>query len=204
LFHYGLDQDDIFIFDNQSELASSATKTDRANSGEATTKLSAKRPYYFDQHGRVILNSLSKLASSTPEIDRANLGGASTIPSNKRLSYCYFDQEDNLIFRKKPVLVFSVSETDRTNSGGVYTSQTDDGTAAPYASLSHITVLSISPKSSNMVSMPEDSCDASLTNSQKLLIGFGSQKRQNWTCKLRMTEMLIFYLAERHFPRLKL
>jgi hypothetical protein len=30
-----------------------------------------------------------------------------------------------------------------------------------------------------MVSMPEDLCDTFLTDSQKLLIGFGSQKRQN-------------------------
>jgi hypothetical protein len=90
-FHYDLDQHDRFVSDNQSELASSAPKTDRANLGGVTTKLSTERPYYFNQHGRVILKSLSKLASSASKTDRANLGGASTIPPGKTLSYCYFD-----------------------------------------------------------------------------------------------------------------
>ena len=85
-FHYYLDQHGRFIFYNQSKLASSATKTDRANSGGVNTKLPAERPYYFDQHGRVILKNQSKLASSAPETDRANFGGASTIPPGKRLS----------------------------------------------------------------------------------------------------------------------
>jgi hypothetical protein len=89
-------------------------------------------------------------------------------------------------FRKKPELVFSAPKTDRTNSGGVSTilptttytpnsvctSQTDDGTAAPHASLPHITVLSNSPKSSCMVPMPEASCDASQTDSQKIINWF--------------------------------
>jgi hypothetical protein len=178
-FHYNLDQHSRFVFDNQSELASSAPKTDRANSGGVTTKLFAERPYYFDQHGRVILKSRSKLASSAPKTDRANLGGANAIPPGKRLSYCYFDQDGKLIFRKKPELVFSASKIDRTNSreastilptatytpNSVCTSQTDDGTTTPHASLPYITVLSSSPKSSNMVPMPEASCDASLTDS---------------------------------------
>jgi hypothetical protein len=135
--------------------------------------------YYFDQHGRLISKSQSKLATSAPEIDMANLRGASTIPPRKRLSYCYVDQYGKLIFRKKPELVSSAPETDRTNSGGVstifstttytpnlvHTSPTDDGTAAPHASLPHITVLFDSPKSSNMAPMPEASCSASQTDS---------------------------------------
>ena len=120
-FHYYLDQHGRFIFDNQSELASSAPETDRANSGGVNTKLPAERPYYFDQHGRVILKNQSKLASSAPETDRANLGGASTIPPAKWLSYCYIDQNGKLIFRKKPELVSSAPETDRANSGGATT-----------------------------------------------------------------------------------
>jgi hypothetical protein len=179
LFHYDLDQHGRFVSDNQSELASSVPETDRANLGGVTTKLSAERPYYFNQHGRVILKSLSKLASSASETDRANLGGASTIPPGKTLSYCYFDQDGKLIFRRKPELVSSAPETDKTNSGGVSTilptttyipnsvctSQTDDGTTAPHASLPHIMVLPNSPKSSCMTPMPKTSCDASQTNS---------------------------------------
>ena len=69
-FHYYLDQHGRFIFYNQSELASSAPKTDRANSRGVNTKLPAERPYYFDQHGRVILKNQSKLASSAPKTDR--------------------------------------------------------------------------------------------------------------------------------------
>jgi hypothetical protein len=153
-FHYYLDQHVRFVYDNQSELASSAPKTDRDTSGGVSTKLHAERPHYFDQHGRVVLKSQSKLASSAPKTDRANLGGASTISHGKRLSYCYFDQDGKLIFRKKSELVSSALETDRTNSGGVSTilptatytpnsvctSQTDDGIAAPHASLPHIMV----------------------------------------------------------------
>jgi hypothetical protein len=148
-----------------------------------------------------------------PETDRANLGGASTIPHGKRLSYCYFDQNSKLIFRKKPELVSSAPETDRTNSGGVSTilpmatytpnsvctSQTDDRTAAPHASLPHIMVLPNSPKSSCTTPMPEVSCDASQTDSQKFINWFGNKKRQNWTCKLRMTEMHILCLAKDTF-----
>ena len=155
-------------------------KTDRANSRWVSAKLPAERLYYFDQHGRVILKSQSKLASSAPETDRAHLGGANTIPPGKRLSYCYIDQNGKFIFRKKPELVSLSSETDKTNSGGVSTilpaathtpnsvrtSQTDDGTAAPHASLPHIMVLSDSLKSSSMVPMPKVSCDASQTDSQ--------------------------------------
>ena len=120
--------------------------------------------YYFDQHGRLISNSQSKLASSAPETDRANSRGASTIPPGKRLSYYYIDQYGKIIFRKKPELVSSAPETNRTNSGGVSTifpaaiytpnsvrtSRTNDGTAAPHASLPHIMVLSDSPKSSSV------------------------------------------------------
>jgi hypothetical protein len=57
----------------------------------------------------------------------------------------------SLFLGKKPELVSSAPETDRTNSGGVSTilsiatytpnsactSQTDDGTTAPHASLPH-------------------------------------------------------------------
>jgi hypothetical protein len=169
-------------------------ETDRANSREVSIKLPAEKPYYFDQHGRVILKSLSKLASSAPETDRANLGGASTIPPGKTLSYCYFDQDGKLIFRKKPELVSSAPETDRTNSGAVSTilptatyipnsvctSQTDDGIAAPHASLPHIMVLPNSPKSSCMTPMPETSCDASQTDSQKFI---------NWFCKSKVAKL---------------
>jgi len=140
-FYYDLDQHGRFVFDNQSELASSA---DRANSGGVSTKLFAERPCYFDQYDGLILKSQSKLVASAPETDRTNFGGPSTVPPEKRLSYCYIDQYGKLIFRKKPELVSSVSETDRTNSGGVSTifpaatytpnsvrtSRTDDGTAA--------------------------------------------------------------------------
>jgi hypothetical protein len=138
----------------------------------------------------VILKSLSKLASSAPETDRANFGGASTIPPGKTLSYCYFDQDGKLIFRKKSELVSSAPETDRTNSGGVSsilptatyipnsvcTSQTDDGTTAPHVSLPHIMVLPNSPKSSCMTPMPETSCDAFQTNSQKFINQFWKSK----------------------------
>jgi hypothetical protein len=186
LFHYYLDQHGRFVYDNQSELASSAPETNKANSKGVSTKLPAERPYYFDQYGRVVSKSQSKLASSALETDRTNLGGASTIPHGKRLSYRYFDQDGKLIFRKKPELVSSASETDRTNSGGVSTilptatytpnsvctSQTDDGTIAPHASLPHIMVLPNSPKSSCMTPMPEASCDASQTDSQKFINQF--------------------------------
>jgi hypothetical protein len=189
-FHYYLNQHDKFVSVNQSELASSAPETDRDNSGGVSTKLPAERPYYFNQHGRVILKSLSKLVSSAPETNRANLGRASTIPPGKTLSYCYFDQDGKLIFRKKPELVSSAPETDRTNSGGVSTilptatyipnsvctSQTDDGTAAAHASLPHIMVLPNSPKSSCMTPMPETSCDASQTDSQKFINRFWKSK----------------------------
>jgi hypothetical protein len=124
------------------------------------------------------------------ETDRANLGGARTIPPGKKLSYYYFDQDGKLIFREKSALVSSAPETERTNLGGVSnilptttytpnsvcTSQTNDGTAAPHALLPHITVLSSSPKSSNMVPMPKASCDASLTNSQKVINQFWKSK----------------------------
>jgi hypothetical protein len=40
-FHYDLDQHDIFVSANQSELAYLALETDRANSGVVTTKLPA-------------------------------------------------------------------------------------------------------------------------------------------------------------------
>ena len=86
-FHYYLDQHGRFVFDNQSDLASLAPKTDRANSGGVSTKLPAERPCYFDQHDKLILKSQSKLVSSAPETDRTNSGGASTIPPGKRLSY---------------------------------------------------------------------------------------------------------------------
>jgi hypothetical protein len=185
-FHYYLDQHSRFVYDNQSELAFSVPETDRADSGGVSTKLPAERPYYFDQHGRVVLKSESKLASSASETDRANLGGASTIPHGKRLSYCYFNQDGKLIFRKKPELVSSTYKTDRTNSGGVSTilpiatytpnsvctSQTDDGIAAPHALLPHIMVLLNSPKSSCMTPMPEASCDAPQTDSQKFINRF--------------------------------
>jgi hypothetical protein len=165
-FHYYLDQHGRFVYDNQSELASSVPKTDRANSRGVSTKLPAERPYYFNQHGRVVLKSQSKLASSVPKTDWANLRGTNTIPHGKRLYYYYFDQDDKLIFRKKPELVTSAPETDRTNSGGVSailptatytpnsvcTSQTDDGTTATHASLPYIMVLPNSPKSSCMTS----------------------------------------------------
>jgi hypothetical protein len=178
-FHYYLDQHGRFVYDNQSELASSAPETDRANFRGVSTKLLAERPYYFDQHGRVVLKSQSKLVSSAPETNRANLGGTSTIPPCKTLSYCYFDQDGKLIFRKKPELVSSAPETDRTNSGGVSTilptatyipnlvctSQTDDRTAAPHASLPHIMVLPNSPKSLCMTPMSETSWDASQIDS---------------------------------------
>jgi hypothetical protein len=49
-FHYYLDQHSMFVSKNQSELASSAAETDRANSGRVGTKLLAERTYYFDQH----------------------------------------------------------------------------------------------------------------------------------------------------------
>jgi hypothetical protein len=122
----------------------------------------------------------------------ANLGGTSIIPHGKRLSYCYFNQDGKLIFRKKPELVSSTPKTDRTNFGGVSTilpiatytpnsvctSQTDDETTTPHASLPRIMVLLNSPKSSCMTLMPEASCDASQTDSQKnLLINFRNQKR---------------------------
>jgi hypothetical protein len=185
-FHYYLDQHGRFVYDNQSELASSAPETDRANSRGVRTKLPAEKLYYFEQHGRMVLKSQSKLASSVPKTDRANLGGASTIPHGKRLSYCYFDQDDKLIFRKKPELVSSAPEINRTNSGrvstilpaatytpnSVCTSQTDDGTTTPHASLPHIMVLPNSPKSSCMTPMPEASCDASQTDSQKFINQF--------------------------------
>jgi len=130
------------------------------------------------------------LASLAPETERANLGGASTIPPGKRLPYCYIDQYGKLIFRKKPELVSTAPETDRTNSGGVSTIlpiasytpnsvctfQTDDETTAPHAPLPHITVLSNSPKLSCMVPMPEASCDASQTDSQKIINRFWKSK----------------------------
>jgi hypothetical protein len=189
-FHYYLDQHGRFVYDNQSELASLAPETDRANSRGVSTKLPVERPYYFDQHGRVVLKSQSKLVSSVPKTDRANLGGASTIPPSKTLSYCYFDQDGKLIFRKKPKLVSSVPEIDRTNSGGVSTilptatyipnsvctSQTDDRTVAPHASLPHIMVLPNSPKSLCMTPMLETSCDASQTDSQKFINRFWKTK----------------------------
>ena len=119
------------------------------------------------------------MVASAPETDRTNFGGPSTIPSEKRLSYCYIDQYGKLILGKKPELVSSASKTDRTNAGGVSTifpaatytpnsvrtSRTDDGTAAPHASLPHITVLSNSLKSSNMAPMPKASRNASQTDS---------------------------------------
>jgi hypothetical protein len=148
--------------------------------------------YDLDQHSRFVSDNQSELASLAPETDKTNLGEASTIPPSMRLSYCYFDQNCKLVFRKKPILVCSAPETDKTNSRGVSTilptatyipnsvctSQTDDGTTAPHASLPHITVLSSSPKPSNMVPMPEASCDASLTDSQKFINRFWNKKRQ--------------------------
>jgi hypothetical protein len=111
------------------------------------------------------------LVSLATETDRTNSGGARTIPLGKRLSYCYNDQNGKLIFRKKPELVSSAPKTDMTNSGGVstilptatytpnsvHTSRTDDGTTTSHTLLPHITVLSDSPKSSDMVPMPEAS-----------------------------------------------
>ena len=49
-FYYDLDQHGRFVFDNQSELASSAPETDRANSKGVSTKLPVERPCYFDQY----------------------------------------------------------------------------------------------------------------------------------------------------------
>jgi hypothetical protein len=72
-FHYDLDQHDIFVYDNQSELASLALETDRGNSGVVNTKLPAKRSCYFDQHDGLILKSQSKLVSSAPETNMTNL-----------------------------------------------------------------------------------------------------------------------------------
>jgi hypothetical protein len=106
------------------------------------------------------------------------------------MSYYYIDQNGKLIFRKKPKLVSSAPKTDRTNSGGVSTvlpaatytpntvctSRTDDGTAAPHASLPHIMVLADSPKSSSMVPMLEASCDASHTDSHKFINWFWKSK----------------------------
>jgi hypothetical protein len=88
-------------------------------------------------------------------------------------------------------LVSSAPGIDRTNSGGVSnilptatytpnlvsTSQTDDGTAAPHASLPHIMVLPNSPKSSCMTPMPEASCDASQTDSHKFINRFWKSKK---------------------------
>ena len=82
------------------------------------------------------------------------------------------------------------TKTERTNSGvvstilptatytpnSICTSQTHDGTATLHASLSHITVLSNSLKSSCMVLMPEASRDASQTNSQKIINRFWKSK----------------------------
>jgi hypothetical protein len=62
----------------------------------------------------------------------------------------------------------------------VRTSRTDDRTTAPHASLPHITVLANSPKSSSMVPMPEASCDASHTDSQKFI---------NWLWKSKEVEL---------------
>jgi hypothetical protein len=147
--------------------------------------------YHLDQHGRFVYDNQSELASSAPKTDRANSRGVSTIPHGKRLSYCYFDQDDKLIFRKKPKLVSSAPEIDRTNSGrvstilpavtytpnSVCTSQTDDGTSTPHASLPHIMVLPNSPKSSCMTPMPEASCDASQTDPQKFINRFWKSKK---------------------------
>jgi hypothetical protein len=173
-------------------LASSAPETDRSNLGGASTIPPRKTLSYcyFDQDGKFIFRKKPELVSSAPETDRSNLGGASTIPPGKTLSYCYFDQDGKFIFWKKPELVSSAPETDRTNSGGVSTilptatytpnsvctSQIDDGTAAPRASLPLITVLSDSPKSSSMTPMPETSCDASQTDSQKFINHFWKSK----------------------------
>ena len=158
------------------------------------------------------------MASLAPETERANLGGASTIPPGKRLPYCYIDQYGKLILGKKPELVSSASKTDRTNAGGVSTifpaatytpnsvrtSRTDDGTAAPHASLPHITVLSNSLKSSNMAPMPKASRNASQTYSQKFINRFWKSKEAKLDMKLRMTEMHILCPAKIHFPWLKL
>ena len=78
------------------------------------------------------------------------------------------------------------TKTERTNSGvvstilptatytpnSVCTSQTDDRTAAPHASLAHIMVVSDSPKSSSMFPMPEASCETFQTDSQKFINRF--------------------------------
>jgi hypothetical protein len=58
----------------------------------------------------------------------------------------------------------------------VHISRTDDGTAAPHASLPHITVLSDSIKSSSMVPKPEASCETSQTNSHKSINRFWKSK----------------------------
>jgi len=130
------------------------------------------------------------LASSAPETDRANSGEATTIPPGKRLSYCYIDQYGKIIFRKKPELVSLVPETDKTNSGGVstilpattytpnsvYTSRTDDGTIAPHASLTHITMLSDSPKSSTWLQCLRLHVMPPKPIHRNLLIGFGNKK----------------------------
>jgi hypothetical protein len=112
LFHYYLDQHGRFVFDNQSKLASSAPKTDRANSGGVSSKLLTRRPYYFDQHGKLILKSQSKLASSASETDKANSGVNIILP------------------------------TTTYTSNSVRTTRTDDGTVAPHVLLPHFTVLS--------------------------------------------------------------
>lgn len=130
------------------------------------------------------------IATSAHAAHVSKLAPVSGQPQNERLSYCYFDQYGKLIFRKRPELVSSAPETNRTNSGGVSTilpavtytpnsvctPRTDDGTAAPHASLPCITVLFDSSKSSSIVPMPEASRDASQTDSQKFINRFWKSK----------------------------
>jgi hypothetical protein len=80
-FHNYYDQYGRLVFDNQSELASSAHETDRANSGGASTIPPSKRLSYcyIDQNGKLIFRKKSELVSSAPETDKTNLGEVSTI-----------------------------------------------------------------------------------------------------------------------------
>jgi hypothetical protein len=83
--------------------------------------------YHYNKNEYAYANQ-SKLASSASEADRANLGRASTILS---------------------------TATYTPNSVNV--SHTDDGTAAPCASLPHLRVFSNSPKSPSLISLPDAS-----------------------------------------------
>ena len=97
----------MFVFDNQSELASLALETDRANSGGATTIPSGKRLSYchIDHNGKLIFRKKPELVSTAPKTDRTNSEGVSTILPDA---------------------------TYMLNS--IHTSRTNDGTTAPHAS----------------------------------------------------------------------